>query len=430
MSSRYDDRDYRGGEPRRREREREREPRERVEPAPRERRIIDDHPERRERDTPMSDVMDIGIDRRVEARPDPRMDRMDIARDPTRANTARSIDPIRSERTVDSRSVEPPERLYQDPATGQMYRQLPPQRYPPREDRDYLDPVPPSRRVPMDATMRDRDEPSRPQLQLSEFWCPGEGIEREVIQHEICKFLGQDATCRPGVDSRGRPGYWVRGYRALTTAMEQSLRDESERWLREKDRRRRQGENRGMGRTTPPANESKARTGSYADLADSQERTLDRRRFPPPGDMDLDEDDYRAPPRHREPRERERERERDLEPPRPVATGRIPVTTGYPPEPGYTQYAISSQQSGYAPGQPAYYGVDREPRTLHGGNTTPPTSAISRAAPPAAYGQPGYPPRTAPPVTQSISASYDGRRGDIMGGPYPPGYPETRTTRR
>ncbi|OAL22395.1 hypothetical protein AYO20_11181 [Fonsecaea nubica] len=202
MSSRYDDRDYRGGEPRRRERDRERDPRERVEPTARERRIIDDHhPERRERDTPMSDVMDIGIDRRMEVRPDPRMERMDIARDPTRANTARSIDPIRSERTVDSRSVEPPERMYTDPATGisTMYRQVPQSRYP-REDRDYLDPVPPSRRIPMDATMR--DEPSRPQLQLSEFWCPGEGIEREVIQHEICKFLGQDATCRPGVDNR------------------------------------------------------------------------------------------------------------------------------------------------------------------------------------------------------------------------------------
>ncbi|KIW75879.1 hypothetical protein Z517_10624 [Fonsecaea pedrosoi CBS 271.37] len=430
MSSRYDDRDYRGGEPRRRERDRERDPRERVEPTARERRIIDDHhPERRERDTPMSDVMDIGIDRRMEARPDPRMERMDIARDPTRANTARSIDPIRSERTVDSRSVEPPERMYTDPATGisTMYRQVPQSRYP-REDRDYLDPVPPSRRIPMDATMR--DEPSRPQLQLSEFWCPGEGIEREVIQHEICKFLGQDATCRPGVDNRGRSGYWVRAYRALTTAMEQSLRDESERWLREKDRRRRQGETRGMGRTTPPAIESKARAGSYADLADSQERTQDRRRFPQPGDMDLDEDDYRAPLRHREPRERERERERDLEPPRPVATGRIPVTTGYPPEPGYTQYAISSQPSGYPPGQPAYYGVEREPRTLHGGNTTPPTSAISRAAPSAGYPPVGYPARTAPSVTQSISASYDGRGRDLMGGPYPPGYPETRTTRR
>ena len=42
---------------------------------------------------------------------------------------------------------------------------------------------------------RSRDEP-RPSY--NEYFLPGEGIDREVIQSEICRYLGQDATCKPG----------------------------------------------------------------------------------------------------------------------------------------------------------------------------------------------------------------------------------------
>lgn len=193
--------------------------------------------------------------------------------------------------------------------------------------------------------------------------------------------------------------------------MEQSLRDDTVKWQRERERRRRQGESRGMARTDPPANRSKDRAGSYADMATQQET---RRGY---GPMDLDDDDYqRPPPRHR-----------DLDS-RPVASGRvsIPVTSSYLPEPGYpahSQYSISSSQPSYPPGQTAYYGTEREPRLFNSGNTTPPS--ISRSGQPAGYGQPGYPPRTAPPVTASISASYGDPRRDIMGG-IPPGYSDSR----
>ena len=206
--------------------------------------------------------------------------------------------------------------------------------------------------------------------------------------------------------------------------MEQTLREESERWVQEKERRRRRGEPRGMPSTGSFLVQSKDCVGSYEQLINATRYT---------GDMEIDDDDYRQPPvRHRDPRDPRDPRDLDMEPPRPVASGRIPVTGGYPPEPGYpAQYAISSQQSGYPPGQSQYYGPDREPRTFAGGNTTPPTSAISRASQAAAYGQPGYiTSRTAPPVTQSIPASYDSRR-DIMGGAYGSGgYPESRSGRR
>ncbi|EXJ62781.1 hypothetical protein A1O7_03220 [Cladophialophora yegresii CBS 114405] len=438
MSSRYvEDRDYHRSTTDSRRRA-DRDPRERVD-STRDRRI-DDRPLDRSRDTHMTDAMDIAIDRRVDPRLDPRMDpRIDIGRDTARANTASRIDPPRPDRMVDSRSAEPIEKYVQDPTTGQLYRQVPARApYTRGDDRDYIDPpLPRSRtavdppasrsRTAVDTPMRDDRIRDEPRTALGDYWCPGEGIEREVLQHEICKFLGQDATCRPGQDSRGRPGFWVRAYRPFTTAMEQTLREESERWLREKERRRRHGEPRGM----PPSDSSKiwskSGTGSYEQLA--QQETQTARRYP--GDMDLDDDDYRQPPpiRHRDPRDPRDPRDRDMEPPRPVASGRIPVSTGYPPEPGYpAQYTISSQQPGYPTGQSQYYGTEREPRTFNSGNTTPP-SAISRASQSGGYGQPGYSSRSAPPVSQSIPAPYDPRSRDIMSGAYSSGYSESRPRR-
>jgi len=217
MSSRYvDDREYRSSESRRtRDRDRVDHPRERVEPT-RERRIIDDPRSDRRPDTQMTDAMDVAIERRgVDPRLDSRLDpRIDIGRDTARANTASRIDP-RPDRMVDSRSAETAEKYVTDPMTGQVYRQVPARSaYPPRgDDRDFVEPPssrsrptvepPASRsRTAVDTPMRDDRGRDEPRATLGEYWCPGEGIEREVLQHEICKFLGQDATCRPGPDSR------------------------------------------------------------------------------------------------------------------------------------------------------------------------------------------------------------------------------------
>lgn len=53
----------------------------------------------------------------------------------------------------------------------------------------------PARIRPVIDPGRTRDEP-RPNY--NEYFLPGEGIDREVIQSEICRYLGQDATCKPG----------------------------------------------------------------------------------------------------------------------------------------------------------------------------------------------------------------------------------------
>ncbi|KIV85212.1 hypothetical protein, variant [Exophiala sideris] len=409
--SRYPDDDYRrdSRQSSRREHRSDRDHghRERVEPT-RDRRTMDDRIGRNDRMDVDMDRMDPRLDSRLDPRIDPRIDpRMDIRTEP-RANTAATrIDP-RSDRGIDRRNVEPDGagQIYQDPVTGEFYREVRqvPSRspYPPRDEREYD--VPPSRsRQPVDTPMSRDREPLRPEL--NEYFCPGEGIDREVIQHEICKYLGQDATCRPGRNTDGRSGYLVRAYRPFTTAMEQSLREDTIKWQRERERRARSGRSQ----------------GSYADMQARQERERQSRY---PGDMDLDDDDAYG-------QRTQRPRDPDPRDVRSMTSGRapVPVSSGYPPEPGYpASYTISSTREGYVPGQPAYYGTEREPRTF-GGNTPP---AVSRAGQSTAYVQPGggYPVRTGSSTSSSIPAPYGGGdpRREMMGG-YPPVYPESRRHR-
>lgn len=47
--------------------------------------------------------------------------------------------------------------------------------------------------------VRERDLPApSSRAALNEFFVDGEGIHREVMQRELCKFLGPDALSRPG----------------------------------------------------------------------------------------------------------------------------------------------------------------------------------------------------------------------------------------
>ena len=55
------------------------------------------------------------------------------------------------------------------------------------------------------ASVRPVIDPGRPRggprPDYNEYFLPGDGIDREVIQSEICRYLGQDATCKPGAHS-------------------------------------------------------------------------------------------------------------------------------------------------------------------------------------------------------------------------------------
>lgn len=75
---------------------------------------------------------------------------------------------------------------------------------------------------------------SRPRL--NEYFIDKSGISREVIQADICRYLGNDALVRPG-EHEGRQGYFIRAYRNLTSEMIADLKTDSNRWEADKQRR-------------------------------------------------------------------------------------------------------------------------------------------------------------------------------------------------
>ncbi|KAH8660749.1 hypothetical protein BGZ60DRAFT_112535 [Tricladium varicosporioides] len=85
----------------------------------------------------------------------------------------------------------------------------------------------------------DRDRASRSTAQASartnEYFVPKDGIDREVITADICRYLGNDALVRPGnyenpQTRQIQQGYFITAYRNLTTAMIADLKADSERW--------------------------------------------------------------------------------------------------------------------------------------------------------------------------------------------------------
>lgn len=89
------------------------------------------------------------------------------------------------------------------PGEIQQVQNMPQAMGPRRLDRDdYDDPPRGSERI----------DPSQPVLlgnagrpHYNDYFLPGDGIDREVIQSEICRYLGNDATCKPGMNREVRP---------------------------------------------------------------------------------------------------------------------------------------------------------------------------------------------------------------------------------
>ncbi|GAB7359616.1 hypothetical protein MBLNU230_g6799t2 [Neophaeotheca triangularis] len=69
-----------------------------------------------------------------------------------------------------------------------------------------------------------------------QWFVPGEGIDRHVISADIQRYLGNDATVRPGLGNGSNEnvqGYWIKAYRNLTNAMIADLKQDSARWRQE-----------------------------------------------------------------------------------------------------------------------------------------------------------------------------------------------------
>lgn len=78
---------------------------------------------------------------------------------------------------------------------------------------------------------------TRNRAQLNEYFVEGDGIHREVLQMEICRYLGAEATCRPG-EYNGRQGYRVKALRPFTPEMIHDLKTASRDYISEnRDRR-------------------------------------------------------------------------------------------------------------------------------------------------------------------------------------------------
>ncbi|KAI1489996.1 hypothetical protein F5X96DRAFT_670116 [Biscogniauxia mediterranea] len=77
------------------------------------------------------------------------------------------------------------------------------------------------------------------QNRQNEYFVPRDGIDREVITADICRYLGNDALVRPGNYENPQSGqiiqgYYINAYRNLTTAMIEDLKADSARWDQER----------------------------------------------------------------------------------------------------------------------------------------------------------------------------------------------------
>lgn len=80
---------------------------------------------------------------------------------------------------------------------------------------------------------RDRDRRAAASARTNEYFVPKDGIDREVITADICRYLGNDALVRPGV-YESRQGYYINAYRNLTSEMIADLKADSLRWENER----------------------------------------------------------------------------------------------------------------------------------------------------------------------------------------------------
>lgn len=79
--------------------------------------------------------------------------------------------------------------------------------------------VQPNTQKPAPGPQRERlRSPKRRQDALNKFFVNGEGIHRKVLQREICKFLGPEASARPSTYN-GCEGYTITAVRPFTSKM-------------------------------------------------------------------------------------------------------------------------------------------------------------------------------------------------------------------
>lgn len=255
-------------------------------------------------------------------------------------------------------------------------------------------------RDPRREPIRER-EPARPSRGggegLNEFFIDGEGIHREVMQREICKYLGPEAFSRPGAYN-GRNGFIVKAVRPFTPKMLEDLKDLSEDYIRENREVTRRG--------YPGIPYGESQTSRRQDAALQDPYAAERQYAPQPaytlaptqGGYPSTSNGYPDPSRY---------------PPQalgyPQGSG-YPAVSGYPP--GYPQGAGYPSPSAYAP--VSGYPSSGYPATA--GRPGIPSEAYSYADQPGDYPSQGQPYRQPGPYPGGAQARGDPR--SASGYPY------------
>ncbi|KAL9056501.1 MAG: hypothetical protein Q9162_002876 [Coniocarpon cinnabarinum] len=216
----------------------------------------------------------------------------------------------------------------------------------------------------------------------NQYFVPGDGIAREVITADVCKYLDNDAT--------GREGFMLYAYRNLTSAMIEDLKKDTILWEKEQREKR----TRGASHRDPGHGASHRKRGYEPspdiDLAYVDSRTHQRR-------QDIGPSVPETPsPSHGE-----------AFPPGRLPPGMSAYQQQTSPhhEPNYPQrgngpFPGSSNAATFAPGYPTAMDTSypSRPSNDYGGYPNsfgapqPPIGSSSRAYPP-------QPPQTAPPVS-------------------------------
>ena len=127
------------------------------------------------------------------------MQREQDSRDRIDPREQRRIDVRDSDRMEYTRDGHPDLRTTRDPAARTMYSYADEMDRDDQPSRGYMDdPRDRHRPPPIDLQTGRREDPSS---RYQEYFLPREDINRELIQYDICRYLGNDATVRPYMHS-------------------------------------------------------------------------------------------------------------------------------------------------------------------------------------------------------------------------------------
>ncbi|KAK4194230.1 hypothetical protein QBC40DRAFT_188675 [Triangularia verruculosa] len=264
----------------------------------------------------------------------------------------------------------------------------------------------------------------------NEYFVPRDGIDREVITSDICRYLGNDALVRPGTyespDGRVTQGYFITAYRNLTSAMIQDLKADSARW--EQERRaasRSSGGGAGgpreqtRGQSDYSAWKNRQREQEYEASYGASAMDIDYPQGPPPAKAPgYGGQPYPGAPPAGYP---QAAYPPQVHPAAPPAQYQTQPYGGYPPNAPPTQYSPGPQggdrYAGMAPPPPIQGQFAQDPAFIHGSNyqTAPGYANAPR--------MPAIPltSSSAPPASRAFTAPTTGP--PVFGETDPYGYP-------